>query len=217
MFSNISWKLDSPSGLLLCLSASGSAHHWREKWATSAVHWFSNTLLPPKRTRSSWTTREKKYCSLTFSLFPLSFFPFNLQIFIYFFLVIKELAEIHASTACWSTFSLWGMYSHMQTHLQQLTALLQSTFFSYGTSSHMVDEDPGSVSSDDCDIVSHTGSLVLWWGRWAWRRGVGRYPKTWWGRQQLVLFMLNVICTNSTQPFQKQLDPIINIKWHFND
>lgn len=186
----ISWKLDSPSGLLLCLSANGSAHHWREKWATSAVHWLSNTLLPPKRTRSSWTTPREKNIAASLSncfLFLIFHLIYLLQKFMHlqaklqFAFVHKVHINIHMCT-CWNTFSLWGMYSHMQTHLQQLTALLQSTFFSYGTSSHMVDEDPRSVSSDDCDIVSQTGSLVLWWGRRAWRRGAGRYPKTWWGR-----------------------------------
>lgn len=55
LFMNI-YKADSPSGLLWCLSVKGSVHHWREKWATSAVHWLSNTLPPPNKTRSSWAT-----------------------------------------------------------------------------------------------------------------------------------------------------------------
>lgn len=67
--------MDSPSGLLWCLSVKGSVHHWREKWATSAVHWLSSTLPPPNKTRSSWTTwRENStYSSLRFIYFFCSF------------------------------------------------------------------------------------------------------------------------------------------------
>lgn len=47
---------------------------------------------------------------------------------------------------------IYSPYRH--THLQQLTALLQSTLFSRGTGSHMADKDPCSVSSDYRNIVS---------------------------------------------------------------
>lgn len=123
--------MDSPSGLLWCLSVEGSVHHWREKWATSAVHWLSNTLPPPNKTRSSWTTwRENStYSSLRFIyFFALSYVPFYLHFF-----AIKDLAEIHTSAGRTAmcigpkrtyiyvhslkhTFSLWSMYSHIQTH-----------------------------------------------------------------------------------------------------
>lgn len=80
--------------------------------------------------------------------------------------------------------SLWDTYFHMDTlkvliydliayadaHLQQLTALLQSILFSWGTCSHMADKYPCLASSNDGDVIGKTCSPVLWrgWGTWRW-------------------------------------------------
>lgn len=125
--------MDSPSGLLWCLSVKGSVHHWREKWATSAVHWLSSTLPPPNKTRSSWTTwRENSTYSSLRLLFFLLFLTFH---FIYTFLrsrSLQKFTHLQAELQCAfvqkvhilyiyvhslkHTFSLWSMYSHIQTH-----------------------------------------------------------------------------------------------------
>lgn len=47
------------------------------------------------------------------------------------------------------------------THLQQLTALLQTTQLCRGPGSHMADKDPSSVSTDYCDIIGQAGTPVF--------------------------------------------------------
>lgn len=67
-------------------------------------------------------------------------------------------------------------FPHTGTHLQQLTALLHPTLFSWRASSHRAHKDPSLVSSHYCDIIGQTGSSGLWWGGGTWRGGaVGRW------------------------------------------
>lgn len=65
----------------------------------------------------------------------------------------------------------FGSAHQMDTHLQQLTALSQSTLFSWRARFHVADKDPHSISSHDSDIISQTGSSMFWWGGGTWRWG----------------------------------------------
>lgn len=88
--------------------------------------------------------------------------------------------------------SMKHIFKHMHTHLQQLTALLQSTLFGRRTSSHMADKDPRSVSTHYCNIVSQAWWFLLQWGWWAWRWGLVGHPEWLQGQAEVTKMLLHL-------------------------